>query len=381
MKKYLLWMYRILLLLFIGANVYLLVSGKTFVYTTLLHLNPDLDDYKIFTNREVKNGNVQKWPKSALYNKKYLPASCSEVLQKYNTTAFLIIHNDSLLYERYYENGGKTQLSNSFSVAKSIVNILCGIALKEGKIKSLDEPIGNYLPEYKEGARAQIKIRHLLSMSSGLDWDESYSSLFSPTTEAYYGTDIHRLISRFNVVNTPGTVCAYKTIDVQLLCEVLTKACGESISQYASEKLWKKVGAAQTALWATDHKDGEEKAYCCFSAEASDFARIGQLYLDSGSWKGSSIVDKNFMKLSVKPNMLKDDEGNVTDYYGYLWWVMNYQNENIFYARGIKGQYVIVVPSKRIIIVRLGEDRSSEQFNHHHLEMENMLDAAMNMIK
>ena len=381
MKNFLRWFLRIFLLLFILCNVWILITGKTFIYTTLIHTNPDLDDYKIFDNNTVKAGVVQHWPQSSIYNKKHLPDSTVNVLAKYHTTAFLVIQNDSLVYESYYEDGGSKVLSNSFSVAKSIINILTGIALKEGKIKSLDDKVGDYLENFRSGGREKITIRHLMTMSSGLDWDEEYSSLLSPTTEAYYGTDLPKLMAKSGMATTPGTICTYKTIDVQTLSEVLRKATGMSISEYASQKLWSKIGAEQNALWATDHNGGEEKAYCCFSAEASDFARIGQLYLDSGRWKGEQIVDPAFVKLSVTPNMLKDEEGMTTDYYGYLWWIMEYNHEKLFYARGIKGQYVIVVPSKHIVIVRLGQERSENVVKHHHLELEDMISGAISICR
>ncbi len=373
MKKILRWFLRVFLIVFILCNVWILIAGKTYIYTTLIYTHPDLDDYKIFDNRAVLKGNAQSWPHASNYNKNHLPDSTREELAKYHTTAFLVIQNDSLIYESYHEDGGKNVLSNSFSVAKSIVNILTGIALKEGDIKSIDDKVGDYLDDFKSGGREKITIRHLLTMSSGLDWDEQYSSLISPTTEAYYGTDLHKLMARSGMAAEPGTVCRYKTIDVQILSEVLKKATRVSISEYATKKLWGRIGAEQNALWATDHKDGEEKAYCCFSAEASDFARIGQLYLDSGKWHGQQIVDPEFVKLSTTPNMLKDEDGLPTDYYGCLWWIMEYKGEKLFYARGIKGQYVIVVPSKRMVIVRLGQERSNNIVKHHHLELEDMI--------
>ena len=379
MKKFFKWTGYTLLVIFISANLWVLITGKTYIYTTLIHTNPDLDDYKIFDNRTIHKGNVQAWPKSAFYGKKDIPDSLKKTLEKYHSTAFLIVRNDSLLFEKYYENGGEKTLSNSFSIAKSIINILTGIALKEGKIKSLDEPVSDFLPEFKNGKKAEITIRHLLTMSSGLYWDEAYSSLMSPTTEAYYGTDLQKLMGKSDVVKKPGTESNYKTIDVQTLSMVLKKATGMPLGDYASEKLWRKIGAEQNALWATDHKDGDEKAYCCFSAEARDFARIGKLYLDSGNWKGEQLVSPDFVAISTSPNMLKDENGDITDYYGYLWWILKYKGENVFYARGIKGQYVIVVPSKRIVIVRLGEDRSTNVINHHHLEISEMIEAAENM--
>ena len=377
MKNFLRWFLRIFLGLFIICNVWILITGKTFIYTTLIHTNPDLDDYKIFNNNTVKTGTPQPWQRSSIYNKKHLPDSTNAVLAKYHTTAFLVLQNDSLVYESYHEDGGKDVISNSFSVAKSVINILTGIALKEGKIKSLDDKVGHYLESFRSGGREKITIRNLMTMSSGLAWDEEYSSLLSPTTEAYYGTDLPKLMAKSGMATTPGTLCTYKTIDVQTLSEVLRSATGMSISEYASKKLWSKIGAEQNALWAVDHKGGEEKAYCCFSAEASDFARIGQLYLDSGNWKGEQIVDPAFVKLSVTPNLIKDEERNPTDYYGYLWWIIEYNHEQIFYARGIKGQYVIVVPSKHIVIVRLGQERSEEVVKHHHLEVEDMIAGAI----
>jgi CubicO group peptidase (beta-lactamase class C family) len=379
MKKALKWAQYGVLGIILVLNIWVLATGRAYIYKTLLYTNADIDDYKIFDNRVVQPGIPQPWPLAKNYNKICLPDSLLQTLKELKTTAFLIIRNDSLLYEKYNEGYGEKSISNSFSVAQSIVNILTGIALKEGKIKSLDEPVGDFLPAFKNGRKSKVTIRHLLSMSSGLNWDESYSSLLSPTTEAYYGFDLEKLISKYDVINEPGTICSYKTIDVQTLSMVLHKATGKSLSDYASEKLWGKIGAEAQALWSLDHKDGDEKAYCCFNAEARDFARIGKLYLDSGKWKNEEIVPREFVLQSTTPNMLKDENGETTDYYGYLWWIINYRGERGFYARGILGQYVIVLPKHNIIIVRLGEKRGNVIINHCHKEVLQMIDAVLDM--
>ena len=129
------------------------------------------------------------------------------------------------------------------------------------------------------------------------------------------------------------------------------------LSQYSSEKLWQPLGAEQPALWSLDTKNGTEKAYCCFNSNARDFARIGQLMLDSGMWHGKTIIPKTYFKESISPNGILDEQGHKCDYYGYQWWVYP-PNKSIFYARGILGQYIIIIPSKRLVIVRLGKKRS-----------------------
>jgi len=374
--KYVLYIFFGLIVL---ANILILASGKLFIYKTLIYQHADLDDYKIFQNRELKPGKAEPWNVSTRYNRVPMPDSLLKELTGLKTTAFLVIKNDSLIYENYPANDGVTTISNSFSMAKSIINILTGIALKEGKIKSLDEPVGNYLPEFKEGDKSKITLRHLLTMSSGLDWDEAYSSLLSSTTEAYYGTNLAKQMFAAPVVAPPGTICKYKTVDPQLLSMVLHKATGETISGYADEKLWTQIGTEHEALWSLDHKDGDEKAYCCFNATARDFARIGKLYLQNGSWDGKEIVPADFVALSTKPNMLTDDKGNVTDYYGYLWWMLKYKGMQVFCARGLDGQYIIVVPEKKTIIVRLGNLRSDTVINNHHKEVWDMIAAAVDI--
>ena len=137
-------------------------------------------------------------------------------------------------------------------MAKSITSILIGVALKEGKIKSLEEPVGNYLPEFKEGDKAAVRIIDVLTMSSGTDWNESYWNLFSVTSEIYYGTDAYATATSVKMKDKPGTVHSYKSGDTQLLGLILEKATGQSLSDYAAEKLWKPLGAEHPALWSTD---------------------------------------------------------------------------------------------------------------------------------
>src|SRR5205823_14886354 len=179
------------------------------------------------------------------------------------------------------------------SMAKSITGLLIGAALKEGKIKSLQEPVGNYLYEFTSGDKAKVKIIDLLTMSSGSNWDESYGNPLSVTTELYYGHDAYKTATGVAIVQPPGTLHRYKSGDTQLLGLVLEKATGKSMSAYAAEKLWQPMGAEHAALWSTDHIGGTEKAYCCFNSNARDFARLGQLMLDSGRWQGNEIIPRD----------------------------------------------------------------------------------------
>lgn len=345
-----------LLIILVLINVILLFSGKLYYWKAIIYNFADIDDLDIFNTRSVKTANPKDWMLSTTYNKKEISTRLLKELEDFQSVAFLVIKNDSIVYERYWEAYSDSSLSNSFSVAKSIIGILTGIALDEGKIKSLDEPVGNYIPKYKEGANAGLTIRHLLIMSSGLDWDESYSSLTSKTTEEYYGTRLNKQMSKLKVVSEPGKNFDYMSCNTQLLAMVLKKATGKNISEYASEKLWIPINAKHEARWSLDHKEGNEKAYCCFYSNARDFARLGKLYLDSGKWGGRQIVSEKYVMESIEPAPLLD-KGMPNQVYGYHWWLGNEGGQKIFYARGLSGQYIIVIPEKKIIIVRLGHQR------------------------
>src|SRR4030095_7718406 len=163
------------------------------------------------------------WHVGRDYNKKPLTAELRKTLEGYESIAFLVIKDDSIRTEEYWDNYGKHSLSNSFSAAKSIVSILVGIAIDEGKIKSLDQPVCDFLPEFCEGQSKQLTIRHLLMMSSGLNWDESYTSLFGPTTRAYYDTDLSKQVLDLKVVTTPGKEFNYMSSNTELLALIVSK--------------------------------------------------------------------------------------------------------------------------------------------------------------
>jgi CubicO group peptidase (beta-lactamase class C family) len=340
-------------------NIYILFSGKTYLYKALAYNFVDINDNDLFHHRKIEAYNGTEWPLHSNYNKMNGPEYLIKELEAYESVAYLVFKNDSLLFEKYWEGYSDSSISNSFSMAKSIIGVLTGIALDEGKIKGLDQPVADFIPEFKEGRKKSITIRHLLMMSSGLDWDEAYANPLSVTTEAYYGTDLYDIAANQNVVIDPGKEFIYQSGNTELLGLILEKATGMSLSEYASEKLWKPLHAMHTAEWSLDKKEGREKAYCCFYSNARDFARVGALYLHDGNMFGKQIVSADYVKTSVTPAPVMDS-GEENRSYGYHWWLTTYQNEPVFYMRGILGQYVLVVPGKNIIVVRLGHKRPSK---------------------
>jgi len=344
-----------ILVIVVLFSAFLVISGRTYLFKAAWNGTADIDDYKLFENRAVSHGEAQKWPVSADYNKIRYPKDLNEKLERYGTTGLVVIKNDSLVFEKYWDGYSDSSLSGSFSVAKSITSLLIGAAIKEGKIISVDQKVGDFLPEFKDGMAGRLTVKNLLTMSSGSNWDESYSNPFSVTTEAYYGDDLHKTATGIKIVKEPGTYHEYLSGNTQLLGLIIEKATGKTASEYASEKLWRPLGAEHSALWSLDKKDGHEKMYCCFNSNARDFARLGQLMLDSGRWKGATIIDSAYWKESITPCGIKDEFNESCNYYGYQWWIVP-ERQDIFYAWGILGQYVVVIPSKKMVIVRLGKE-------------------------
>ena len=357
-----------LVLLLVCLIIALWITGNNYIYKTLIYTYPDIDDINIFDTRIVNDSNPQPWPISKMYNKVDLPVALDTDLVHYESVAFLVIKNDSIAYEKYWDRYVDNSFSNSFSMAKSIVGILTGIATGEG-LFSLDDSVGKYLPEFSNDSNGKLKIRNLLTMSSGLDWNESYSDLFSKTTKAYYGTSLKKLVTGLKVIEEPGKTFRYMSCNTVLLSLIIEKTSGLSISDYASQMLWKKINATQPAYWSLDHFEGLEKSYCCFYSSARDFAKIGKLYMDSGRWNGRQLVPVNYVKQSLTANGCIDENGKTVDFYGYHWWLMKMDGHSIFYARGIYGQYIIAIPDVRIIIVRLGKKRGEKTEGNHYTDM------------
>jgi CubicO group peptidase (beta-lactamase class C family) len=377
------WFIIILVIL----NLSIVVSGRTYLYKALANTylkgqkGPSIDEYQIFYNREVAAGKPIEWYHAKAYNTCKIPDEEQKEFDAMESVAYVIVKNDSLIHEQYWDGYGQNTYSNSFSMAKSILSVLIGIAIDEGKIKSVDEPVGDFLDEFKQGEKSKLTIKHLLTMSSGINFDEDYQSPFAYPAQAYYGTNLVKLTNEYNVAEAPGKVFRYLSGNSVLLGEILEKATGQKMSEYASEKLWKPLGAKNSAYWSLDHENGMEKSYCCFNSNAPDFARIGQMYLDSGKFNGNQIVSSSYVRNSVCTNDLVDAQGNKNNQYGYAWWLLpDYKGHYIYYARGILGQYIICIPDKRMVVVRLGKKREKQSPSENHpKDVYSYIDAALEM--
>jgi len=329
-----------------------------------------IDDSKFFYNRAVVSNNPKKIPLGYNYNDSIISDSLDFVLKKSKSVAFLVVQKDSVRFEKYWRFGNSDFSTNSFSMAKSIVSLLVGCAIDSGFISNVNQSVFDFIPELTPFRGHDVLVKHLLEMSSGLDWLEHYKKPISVTAKSYYGTNLKKLMLEREFVSPPGLVYEYKSGDTQLLGIFLERAVGKNISSFAGEVLWSKIGAKNNAFWSLDYNGGLEKVFCCFNSNARDFSKIGLLVLGGGSVFGESVVSSEYIDWLKSPGGLVDvDGGKTVDYYANGWWVGEVLDKPIVYARGFNGQYVVVVPDLDLVFVRLGlsENEKSENNNNYKL--------------
>lgn len=370
------WIF-IISILFV-AHAYL--TSNTHIFKTLGstilkgRLGPSVDTRLLFSTRKIATGKPQPWAMDSLFGKYKIDDSRIREMEKYQTLAFLVTKDGKVRYEKYWSGYGSKSETNSWSLAKSIVSLLVGCAIKEGKIESVEQYAGDFLPEFKNTG---LKIKHLLSMSSGINFKEQYANPYGYNAKSLYGTDLERLNKKYRVNNLPGKHFIYLSGNTQVLGFILTKATGMSLSEYASKKLWRKIGAEQPAFWSLDRANGMEKAFCCFHSNARDFAKVGQLMLQKGIWNQDTLISYAYYRSSITPYPNLQLSGEANHLYGYQWWIMKYKGHDIFYARGINGQYIIDIPDKNMVVVRLGRKRSQAKINGHPKDLNLYIDAAL----
>lgn len=358
--------------LFLTGNQHLLKAVKS---TYLQGKNgPDIDNDRFFENRIVEARSPKPWKRAKGYNSYQISTVDSILLASYQTTGFLVLQKGELLFEKYWETYSDSSYSNSFSMAKSITSLLIGMAIDDRSIGSVLDKASNYIPELKGTDREDVTIEQLLQMTSGIGFDETYGDPFGFMAKAYYGDELFEKTLSYSLAHEPGSFWHYLGGNSLLLSYVVENATGKTLSQYASQKLWTPLGAQEDALWTYDPTSGRERAYCCFYSNARDFARLGQLVLCEGNWNGKQLISPSWLEASMQPVMVADLTGRPVDYYGYQWWITDWNGKEIYYMRGILGQYIFVIPETQTVVVRLGHDRSKERVNNVPIDAFEFLD-------
>jgi CubicO group peptidase (beta-lactamase class C family) len=252
-------------------------------------------------------------------------------------------------------------------MAKSFASALVGIAIEEGHINSVEEPITNYIPELIENdARFEsITIRHLLTMSSGIKYEEGGDLPWSEEaddTKTYYATDLRKLALNSRIEGQPGEYFEYNNYNPLLVGLILERATGMHVSRYMEEKLWKPMGMEADGSWSLDStSSGFEKMESGVNARARDFARFGMLFAEEGNWEGRQLISRGWVEQSTGADAGTDPSLD----YQYFWWVNSAGAENYhFSARGKYGQYIYVAPEKDLVIVRLGKEEGEKGYDY-----------------
>jgi len=343
----------------------------------------DVYDYKNFQNHRIQgaehtNTFISK-PKE-----KYIESLFEELVTKtgFNsfkdwtiesqTTALIVIKKDTIIYEKYFNGFNRDSYFHSQSMAKSFISFLIGTAIDDGFIKSVNEPITNYIPELleRDSNFEKITIEHLLEMRSGLEYNTShipFTNIYSPWHDeavGYYHPNVRKLLlENIDISSEPGKDFQYSNYNTSYLGLILERATNFSVSNYLEQKLWSKI-MEYNALFSMDSKESNfEYMPSRLIARAIDYARFGQLMLNEGNWNGNQIVSKNWTLKSTRENKSIPRDiypkwfggSDKRIYYNYQWWGhVNKDGTYHFYANGNLGQNIYIIPEKETVIVHLG---------------------------
>ena len=360
---------------FVGFNIFLAVTGRFYFYSALSktylvgETGPGIYDLEKFPYAIVNAAPKPSQFTENLGNRVLRPEELI-YLEDLKTTSFLVLRKDTILFEYYANEHDKNTVSNSFSTAKSVVSLLIAIAVEDGFISGIDEPVASYLSEFNNKDMNAITIRDLLTMSSGLEWSESGTNPFSDNAEAYYGTNLRKLVLSKKPIRKSGEVFEYTSMTTQILCYVLEAATKKPMEDYFQERLWRRIGSESDAFWSKDTEEGDLKAYCCMYLTTRDYARLGLLILNGGKYKNEQIIPQWYMDEAFVPAKLTTMQNEPNQRYGLHWWVAPGDGDTLRYARGINGQYVLVIPSKDLLVVRTGHKRTPDVLEHADLKKE-----------
>lgn len=295
------------------------------------------------------------------------------LLTEAQTTGLVVLHDGAITHERYAQGNDETSPATSWSVAKSVVSALIGIAIDEGHLDGVGDEVVDYLPELAGSGYDGTTIEDLLTMSSGVDFDEGYDSWLADVNLIFIrsmGFDEPMLdyYAGLERIREPGTFNAYASSDTGVLAAVLAAATGEPLAEYASSRLWGPTGMEADAFWSTD-RSGAEIGFCCLNAQLRDYARFGQLYLDDGVRDGRRILPEGWVAASTTPSAPRLQPGDNPDSdwtfgYGYQWWIPEDPRPGEFTAIGVWGQYVYVDATHRVVIARTATDPGFDERDH-----------------
>jgi CubicO group peptidase (beta-lactamase class C family) len=289
-------------------------------------------------------------PFSLTYTANDKTYSLDDYLQQGDVVGFIVMKDDQIVYEKYLHNAMADDRFLSMSISKSVVSVLFGVAMDEGKIHSVDDPVLQYLPYLKDSAYKDATLKNLLQMASGIEFNEDY---LDPKA------DVHRLI--FDIIRggepfkqaavslkaerKPGTAFHYQSINTQMLGLVLEKATGVPLNKYAEEKLWKKIGAQSDAFFYESKNQPEICAFGCFNATLRDYARFGLMAMNRGTLAGTRVVSEAWMRDSTTAPSFNAG-------YGYQWWLNANSPDHAFRAVGIYGQTIYINPVKHVVVAQ-----------------------------
>ena len=330
--------------------------------------NAQIDDlqFREHVRTIPASSNPQPWPEGPLWGKAVLSEGAQAWHEENKSASFLVIQHDSLVHESYFHGHDATTLTNSFSMVKSIAAMAVGMAVGEGLVDE-QAPLATYIPRFAEGMDAGLTVQAVLQMRSHIPFGESYKDPFGFQAKAYYRDDNRTLLKPYRVSGEPGTLFEYQGGNTMLLAEMLDAVREGNLSMDIANGLWEQMGAEHDAFWGLDGnpEDGAvERAFAQYYATTRDYARFGQMLLDSGAWKGEQLLDKAFVTRMITPQNALTDEVDA-DFYGYQIWLGRTDDGLVFsMMEGLRGQMVISVPALDLVVVRTGYAKSKKKKRH-----------------
>ncbi len=295
-----------------------------------------------------------------------------EFLQRTTTLGLLVVKDDRIVYERYFFGASANSLFTSWSVAKSFVSALVGIAIDERLIAGVDQPIADYVPELRHSGYERATIKDVLQMASGVDFNEDYANPLSDVDRMYlasffFGLRINSYPVGVKSRRPPGEAFDYVSVNTQALGMLVSRVTGKSLTAYLQEELWGPLGMEDDAYWITDRTGAEamEYAFCCLNVSAQDYAKFGRLFVRGGDWDGRRIISEKWVRESVVPDkpFLRLTGPDRPEWaqaawdigYQYQWWVPA-GDDGEFTGIGVWGQYLYVNRRANVIIVKASVD-------------------------